>query len=129
MKHFSLKLALLSILTLGSIQFVGQPHQSHTATASNQPQEQQPAEAPPYEFNIDDSVVEQAIKDKLGKDPRMPYSNVAVHVTDTRIILTGTVNTSTVKAQAAKIAAQNAGARKIENQLQVTPNPHSEPRP
>lgn len=67
----------------------------------------------------DDSVLEQVIKSDLGKDPRMAYSNVTVNVTDTEIMLTGTVKTSTAKDQAAKIAAQNAGDRKIENQIKV----------
>jgi hypothetical protein len=129
MRHSSITLALLSILTPGTVQSIGQQQQ-----APDQPQAQQPAGASPHEFNSDDQVLDLVIKSELGKGhPQgysgipvhvknsQAYSNVAVQVTDTEIVLTGTVRTSSEKDRVAKIAAAHAGERKIVNQLEVNP--------
>jgi osmotically-inducible protein OsmY len=128
MKHYSIKLALLSILTFVAVQALSQsqyPAPSQSQPSQSQPQAQQPTEAPPHvdaEPNPDDRSLENSIKDELKKDPHMAYSRVAVHVTDTEIMLTGVVLSSTAKEQAAKIAGEHAGNRKIKNQLKVNPN-------
>jgi osmotically-inducible protein OsmY len=104
-----------------------QPQSQTPSSAPDQSQAQQPAEPPPHvdaEPNPEDRTLEQSIQDNLGKDSHMAYSSVAVHVTDTEIMLTGTVHTSTAKDQAAKIAGEHAGGRKIENQIKVNPNTH-----
>jgi osmotically-inducible protein OsmY len=128
MKHLSTKLALLSMLMFAAVYALAQQPQSQTpSSAPDQSQAQQPAEPPPHvdaEPNPEDRTLEQSIQDDLGKDPHMAYSSVAVHVTDTEIMLTGTVHTSTAKDQAAKIAGEHAGGRKIENQIKVNPNTH-----
>lgn len=127
MKHVSIKLALLSIVMFASVYALAQQPQAQAPSSSDQSQAQQPTEAPPHvdaEPNPDDRALEQSIKDDLGKDEHMAYSSVAVHVTDTQIMLTGTVHTSTAKDQAAKIAGEHAGGRKIENQIKVNPNTH-----
>jgi osmotically-inducible protein OsmY len=127
MKHVSIKLALLSIVMFAAVYALAQQPQSQNPPASDQSQAQQPAEAPPHadaEPNPDDRALEQTIQDDLGKDAHMAYSSVAVHVTDTQIMLTGTVHTSTAKDQAAKIAGEHAGGRKIENHIKVNPNTH-----
>ena len=127
MKNFFMKLALLSMLMFAAAYSLAQQPQSQTPSSSDQSQTQQPTEAPPHvdaEPNPDDRALEQSIKDDLGKDEHMAYSSVAVHVTDTQIMLTGTVHTSTAKDQAAKIAGEHAGGRKIENQIKVNPNTH-----
>jgi osmotically-inducible protein OsmY len=54
----------------------------------------------------------------------MAYSRVTVHVTDTEVELDGVVLTSTAKEQAAKIATEHAGGRKVKNKLKINPNTH-----
>lgn len=127
MKQLSTKLALLSILMFVAVYALAQQPQSQNPPSSDQSQTQQPVEAPPHadeESSPDDRALEQSIKDDLGKDAHMAYSRVAVHVTHTQIMLTGTVHTATAKSQAAKIAGEHAGGRKIENHLKVNPNTH-----
>ena len=130
MKQLSTKLALLSILMFAAVYALAQQPQSQTpSSAPDQSHAQQPegSSLPPHvdaEPNPDDRALEQTIQDNLGKDAHMAYSSVAVHVTDTEIMLTGTVHTSTAKDQAAKIAGEHAGGRKIENQIKVNPNTH-----
>ena len=72
----------------------------------------------------DDRRMEKSIKVVFGKDEHMAYSNVSVHVTDTEIMLTGTVQTAATKNRAEKIATEHAGSRKIENQIKINPNTH-----
>ncbi len=126
MKLFSLKLALLSIFMFAAVYaFARQPQSQYPAPS--QPQAQQPAEAPPHvdpEPNPDDRALEQSIKADFGKDEHMAYSSVAVHVTDTEIMLTGTVQSSSAKDQAEKIATDHAGGRKIKNQIKINTNTH-----
>ena len=55
----------------------------------------------------------------LKQDPHMAYSDVHVHVTDTEVLLRGTVKTQTAKDQAAKIAGAHAAKRKITNRIKV----------
>ncbi len=55
----------------------------------------------------------------LKQDPHMAYSNVHVQVTDTEVLLGGTVKTKTAKDQAAKIASAHAAKRKIINRIKV----------
>jgi osmotically-inducible protein OsmY len=130
MKHLSTKLALLSILMFAATVALAQQPQSQTLSSAPDHANAQPQEGsslPPHvdaEPNPEDRTLEQSIQDNLGKDPHMAYSSVAVHVTDTQIMLTGTVHTSTAKDQAAKIAGEHAGGRKIENQIKVNPNTH-----
>jgi BON domain len=130
MKHLSTKLALLSILMFAAAFALAQQPQSQTPSSALDHSHAQPQEGsslPPHvdpEPNPEDRSLEQSIKAELGKDQHMAYSSVSVHVTDTEIMLTGTVHTSTAKAQAAKIAGEHAGGRKIENQLKVNPNTH-----
>ncbi|HKD80991.1 MAG TPA: BON domain-containing protein [Candidatus Angelobacter sp.] len=131
MKHFPVKLAILAILALAAIQANSQQPQSQSPPpASDQSQQAHPAEAPPHvdaEPNPEDRALEQSIKDELKKDPHMVYSSVAVHVTDTEVKLTGTVKTGTAKQQAAKIAGEHAGSRKVDNHIRVNPNMHPGP--
>ena len=130
MRHYSIKLALLSIFAFAAVWALGQQPQSQSPSTSDQVQsqaQQQPSEAPPHvdkEPNPEDRALESSIKDELKKDPHMTYSNVRVHVTDTEVMLTGTVQTGTAKSQAAKIAGEHSGNRKIENHLKVNPNMH-----
>lgn len=130
MRHLFIKLALLSILTFAAAQAISQQSQSQAAAPDQglKTVAQETAPHPPphvdAEPNPEDRTLEQSIKDDLGKDPHMAYSSVAVHVTDTEIMLTGTVHTSTAKEQAAKIAGEHAGNRKIENHIKVNPNTH-----
>ncbi len=127
MKHFSIKLALLSIFMFAAVYAFAQQPQSQNPSSSDQSQAQQPTEAPPHvdaEPNPDDRALEKSIQADLSKDEHMAYSNVAVHVTDTEIMLTGTVQTSTAKDQAEKVASEHAGSRKIKNQIKINTNNH-----
>ena len=126
MKHFSIKLALLSILMFVAVNAFAQQPQSQNPPAPDQ-SAQQPTEAPPHvdaEPSPDDRALEKSIQDDLGKDEHMAYSSVAVHVTDTEIMLTGTVQTGAAKDQAEKIASDHAGGRKINNQIKINSNTH-----
>ena len=126
MKHFSIKLALLSILMFVAVNAFAQQPQSQNPPAPDQ-SAHQPTEAPPHvdaEPNPDDRALEKSIESDFGKDEHMAYSNVSVHVTDTEIMLTGTVQTAAAKDQAEKIATEHAGSRKIENQIKINPNTH-----
>jgi osmotically-inducible protein OsmY len=130
MKSISIKLALLSIITFAAACAFAQQPQSQNPPPADQSQAQQTAEPPPHvdeEPNPEDRALEGSIKDDLAKDPHMAYARVAVHVTDTEIMLTGVVLTSTAKDQAEKIAGEHAGSRKIENQLKINPNTHPGP--
>ena len=125
MRHYSVKFALLAMLTFAAVPVLGQQPQSQSPSTPAQVQSQ--AEAPPHvdqEPNPQDRALESSIKDELKKDPHMAYSNVRVHVTDTEVMLTGTVQTGTAKTQAAKIAGEHSGNRKVENHLKVNPNMH-----
>jgi hypothetical protein len=126
MKHFSIKLALLSTLMFVAVNAFAQQPQSQNPPAPDQ-SAQQPTEAPPHvdaEPNPDDRALEKSIQSDFGKDEHMAYSNVSVHVTDTEIMLTGTVQTSAAKDQAEKIASEHAGSRKITNQIKINTNTH-----
>jgi osmotically-inducible protein OsmY len=146
MKNYPVKLALMALFALAAVQASGgqaqsQPQPKAEAQSqqpqsqqpesqqpqSQQPQSQQPTEPPPHvdqEPNPDDRALEDTIKKDLGQDAHMAYSRVTVHVTDAFVELDGVVLTSTAKEQAAKIAAEHAGGRKVRNKLKVNPNTH-----
>ena len=143
MKNYPLKLALLALFALAVVQASGaqsQPQPQSQPQASQQPQAQPPAEqaqsqqpqaqsteAPPHvdaEPNPEDRTLEDSIKKDLTQDAHMAYSRVTVHVTDTAVELDGVVATATAKDQAAKIAGEHAGSRKIKNKLKINPNTH-----
>lgn len=116
-------------LALTAIQ-LGAQQSSSPQTSSSQDQAQQPAENPPHvdqQTNPDDRKLESAIKGQFRQDPHMAYSMVRVHVTDNEVLLTGTVLTDTAKDQAAQIATEHAGGRKITNHIRVNPNIHPGP--
>ena len=124
MKNYPVKLALLALFALVAIQ--ASSGQAQPQSQDQQPQTQ-PAEAPPHvdhEPNPADRALEDTIKKDLGQDAHMAYSRVTVHVTDAVVELDGVVLTSTAKEQAAKIAAEHAGGRKVKNKLKVNPNTH-----
>jgi len=137
------KLAILAMLTVAfgiaraavqqgqtpSSQDQSQPQQPQTQPSQDQNQPQE-AEKPPHvdqEPNPDDRALEKTIMGDLQKDPHMAYSNVSVHVTDTEVVLHGTVLTETAKKQAAKIAGDHAGNRKINNMIKVNTSTHPGP--
>ncbi|HZI56058.1 MAG TPA: BON domain-containing protein [Verrucomicrobiae bacterium] len=124
MKNYPVKLALLALFALAVVQASG--GQAQPQSQDQQPQTQ-PTEAPPHvdhEPSPDDRALEDTIKKDLGQDAHMAYSRVTVHVTDAIVELDGVVLTSTAKEQAAKIAAEHAGGRKVKNKLKVNPNTH-----
>jgi osmotically-inducible protein OsmY len=132
MKNYPVKLALLALFALAAVQASGGQAQSQSqpppkAEAQYQQPQAQPTEPPPHvdqEPNPADRALEDTIKKDLGQDAHMAYSHVTVHVTDAIVELDGVVLTSTAKDQAAKIAAEHAGGRKIKNKLKVNPNTH-----
>jgi osmotically-inducible protein OsmY len=96
----------------------------------SQDQAQQPAQEPPHvssQPNPDARELEGTIKSALGQDPHMAFSRVSVHVTDTEVVLTGVVLTATAKDQAAQIATDHSGGRKVTNKIKVNPNLHPGP--
>jgi osmotically-inducible protein OsmY len=76
------------------------------------------------EPNPADRKLEHAIKQQLKHDPHMAYSHVSVHVTDTEVLLSGTVVTEDLKQKAEQIATEHAEGRKVNNHLKVNPNTH-----
>ncbi|HEY6305104.1 MAG TPA: BON domain-containing protein [Candidatus Angelobacter sp.] len=122
----------LALLTVFSLVLAGALAAAQQSPAQQNPpaQAQPPQEAPPHvdaQTNPEDRKTEQAIQSALGQDPHMAYSNVQVRATDTEVTLTGTVLTATAKDQAEKIAADQAGGRKITNKIRVNPNIHPGP--
>jgi osmotically-inducible protein OsmY len=134
MKNYPVKLALLALFALAAVQASGgqaqsqpQPQSQPKAEAQYQQPQAQPTEPPPHvdqEPNPADRALEDTIKKDLGQDAHMAYSRVTVHVTDTEVELDGVVLTSTAKEQAAKIATEHAGGRKVKNKLKINPNTH-----
>jgi osmotically-inducible protein OsmY len=126
------KLALLMAFSLGVAMVTAaaqQPTAQQNPPAQDQTQ-QQPGEKPPHvdaEPNPEDRKLEQSIQGDLQKDPHMAFSRVRVHVTDEEVQLSGTVLTNTARDQAAQIASQHAGGRKITNRIRVNPNVHPGP--
>jgi len=130
MKNYPVKLALLALFALAAVQASGgqaQPQPQPKAEAQYQQPQAQPTEPPPHvdqEPNPADRALEDTIKKDLSQDAHMAYSRVTVHVTDAEVELDGVVLTSTAKEQAAKIATEHAGGRKVKNKLKINPNTH-----
>ena len=121
------KIALLLALSLTLVTVAAQAQPAAQQKPPAQDQAQQPAEPPPHvdqQTNPDDRKLEQAITGDLRKDPHMAYSHITVHVSDTEVMLTGTVMTQTAKDQAVQIAEQHAEGRKITNRIRINPNLH-----
>lgn len=90
----------------------------------------QQAEKPPHvdaEPDPQARNLERTITAAIKQDPHMAYSRVIVHVTDSEVMLSGVVLTNTAKDQAAQIATDHAGGRKINNKIRVNPNTHPGP--
>ena len=135
------KLATLAMMTLAFAHARAVVQQAQTPSSQDQNQSQRPqtqpsqdqnqpqqAEKPPHvdkEPNPDDRALEKTIMGDLQKDPHMAYARVSVHVTDTEVVLHGVVLTQTAKNQAAKIAGDHAGGRKVRNMIKVNTNPGS----
>ena len=120
------KIALLAVLSL-ALTVAVQAQSGAPPTQPAQDQAQQPAQPPPHvdqQTNPDDRKLEKSITSDLRKDPHMAYSHITVHVSDTEVMLTGTVMTQTAKDQAVQIAEQHAEGRKITNRIRVNPNLH-----
>src|SRR5689334_11483721 len=118
MKNYPVKLALLALFALAALQAISQQPQSQPPASDQQqqPQAEHPAEPAPHvdaEPNPEDRALEGTIMDQLKQDPHMAYSRVSIHVDDKEIVLSGVVLTSTAKAQAAKVATEHAGGRKV----------------
>jgi len=127
MKH-CITFATLAILLVFAIgRGAAQESQTQNPQTANPSQQ---TEKPPHVSQEPDPAsrnLEKTIMDSLQQDPHMAYSRVRVHVTDTEIILSGVVLTATARDQAAQIASQNAGSRKITNRIKVNPNTHPGP--
>lgn len=129
MRYYSIKFALLSILIFAATPVFSQQPQSQspsTPDQAQQPQAERPATAPhvDQEPNPSDRALETSIKDELKQDPHMAYSRITVHVTDTEVQLTGVVLNAAAKDEAAKIAGEHAGSRKVSNKLKINANLH-----
>lgn len=120
-------LALSVGITLGQAQ--SQPGAQQNPPAPDQGQPAQ-TENPPH---VDEDTypegrkVEGTIQSALHQDPHMSFSRVSVHATPTEVILTGTVLTQAAKDTAERVAQENAGGRKVTNQLRVNPNTNPGP--
>jgi len=124
MRPYSVKLAMLAILTLflAVALAAGRQPQPQVSPAQGQAQEN-----PPHvdqQTNPEARAVEKSIRDALNQDPHMAFSNVSVHTSGGEIILTGSVLTSAAKDQAEKIATEHAGGTKVTNKIRVNPNIH-----
>jgi osmotically-inducible protein OsmY len=117
-----------ALMMVFSLVLVGVQGAAQSTPQQNPPapdQTQQPAENPPHvdaQTNHEDRQLEKTIQGALGQDPHMAYSRVKVMATDTEVVLSGFVLTATAKDQAEKIAAEQAGGRKITNKIRVNPN-------
>lgn len=126
MKHHTVQLATLAILTLAVVVAQATGQQPQSQNPQTQDQAQQPAEKPHVDAqtNPDARQLEKSITDALNQDPHMAYSKVTVHASDSEVVLSGTVLTAAAKDQAAQIATEQAGGRKITNKIRVNPNVH-----
>lgn len=129
MERFA-KFAILAVVVLSfwSVFAFGHQPQAESSQAPNQSPQQ--AEKPPHadtEANPAARELENTIRDALNQDPHMAYSRVRVHVTETEVLLTGVVLNATAKDQAAQIATDHAGGRKVVNHIKVNPNIHPAP--
>ena len=123
------QLAILAMMNLAFAAARAVVQQTQTPSSQDQNQSQQ-AEKPPHvdqEPNPDDRALEKTIMGDLQKDPHMAYARVSVHVTDTEVVLSGVVLTQTAKKQAAKIASDHAGGRKIKNSIKINSNTNPGP--
>ena len=123
MKQYWAKVATLTMLVLGLAgpRAVSQQPQS----SASQDQGQQQTQPPPHvdaEPNPEARQVERNILDALKQDPHMAYSRVRVHASNSEIILSGVVLTETARDQAAQIATEHAGGKKVVNRIKVNPN-------
>jgi osmotically-inducible protein OsmY len=119
------KLAVLVILTVSLA--ITRAACQYSAQNAQTPQQM---EKPPHVDAEPDPAardLERSIMDTLKQDPHMAYSRVSVHATDKEVVLNGFVLTATAKNQAAQIAADHAGGRKVKNKLRVNPNTHPGP--
>ena len=114
------KLAIMAILTL--LFAVTRAPARRDPPQQGQKPPHVDAEPDPQARNL-----EKTIKDALKQDPHMAYSRVTVHVTDSEVMLSGVVLTNTAKDQAAQIATDHAGGRKVNNKIKVNPNTHPGP--
>ena len=126
---YCVTLATLGILTMSFAiaRGAGQQPQSQNPQDANPSQQ---AEKPPHVSQEPDPAarnLEKEITGALRQDPHMAYSRVSVHVTDNEVVLTGVVLTATGRDQAAKIAADHAGGRKVTNRIKVNTNTNPGP--
>lgn len=129
MERFA-KFALLTVVALSFWSVLALGHQPLAQSSQAPDQSQQQAEKPPQvdtESNPAARELENKIMDALKQDPHMAYSRVRVHVTETEVLLTGVVLTATAKDQAAQIATDHAGGKKVVNHIKVNPNIHPAP--
>lgn len=129
MERFA-KSALVAVVAFSfwSVFALGRQPQAQSSQAQDQAQQQ--AEKPPHTDTEPQPAareLENTIMDALKQDPHMAYSRVRVHVTDTEVLLTGVVLTATAKDQAAQIATDHAGGRKVVNHIKVNPSTHPAP--
>jgi Flp pilus assembly secretin CpaC len=129
MMKFSVKLAALAILTMSFVvaHAAGQQPQTQNAPAPDQPQQTQNPPHVDTQPNPEMRQVEKTITDAFNQDPHMAYSRVKVHATDSEIVLSGVVLTAAAKDQAAQIATDHAGGKKVTNKIKVNPNIHPGP--
>jgi len=131
MERFA-KLAIVAALAMSfwTVLAIGRQPQAQNPQPQTPDQSQQPAEKPPHtdaEPHPSARNLEHEIMDALKQDPHMTYSRVSVRVTDTEVLLTGVVVTTTAKDQAEQIATEHAGGRKVVNHIKVNPNTHPAP--
>ena len=81
---------------------------------------QQPATLPGRENTSanDDAIMQDIATKKLAEDPDM--TGVAMTVTDARVVLTGTVKSAVVKANAEQVVKAVRGIRSVDNRLVVS---------
>ena len=129
MKRFA-NLAIVAVVVMSFWIVLAAGHQSQAQNSQAPSQSQQQTEQPPHmdtESHPSARALEHEIMNALKQDPHMAYSRVRVHVTDTEVLLTGVVVTATAKDQAAQIASEHAGGRKIVNHIKV--NANTQPAP
>jgi osmotically-inducible protein OsmY len=127
MRHFTVKLAMLSALAFALSVTFSFGHQSQPQASPAQDQAQQQGQPPPHvdvEPDPASRQLERAIQDEFAKDPHSAYARVTVHVTDTEIILGGVVLTATARDQAVKIATDRAAGRKVTSLIKINKNIH-----
>jgi osmotically-inducible protein OsmY len=78
-----------------------------------------PEEQAPPPQALSSQEIQQQITSHLGSEPGLDHTNVAAHVSDSSVVLTGVVGSEEQHDLALRIAESYAGDRKLVDKIKV----------